>query len=226
MLPFAALFLASTIAFGAAPATPAAGGQRQFKILAADDMQGRDTGSEGYKKAARYVVQQFEKSGLKPAGVSGFYQTVPLHSVFLVASESSASLVRSGHKEPLQWFEQITVVHERDCRRRSRAIWSSSAPRFPGVDLHGKIAVYFNAARGAACGGRCAGQALRAGIAATLMLDNPRAIEPARALACGIREDRHGGGDGTHHGGRQSAAGVPLQFQVRGRFVKRLRAHI
>jgi hypothetical protein len=33
------------------------------KILAADNMEGRDTGSEGYKRAARYVVEQFERAG-------------------------------------------------------------------------------------------------------------------------------------------------------------------
>jgi hypothetical protein len=47
--------------------------------LGGDDMEGRETGSEGYRKAARYVAAQFEKNGVKPAGEHGYYQTVPLH---------------------------------------------------------------------------------------------------------------------------------------------------
>jgi hypothetical protein len=38
------------------------------QALANDDLAGRDTGSEGYRKAAAYVVKQFEAAGLRPAG--------------------------------------------------------------------------------------------------------------------------------------------------------------
>src|SRR5580765_6698790 len=64
------------------------------KILAADNMEGRDTGSEGYKRAARYVVEQFERAGLKPAGENGYYQSVPLRAVRLKKNESSVALVK------------------------------------------------------------------------------------------------------------------------------------
>jgi hypothetical protein len=49
------------------------------EALANDGLEGRDAGSEGYRKAARYVVAQFERAGLKPAGEPGYYQSVPLH---------------------------------------------------------------------------------------------------------------------------------------------------
>ncbi|MBZ5725664.1 MAG: M28 family peptidase [Acidobacteriia bacterium] len=42
--------------------------------LANDKMEGRDTASDGYRRAARYVVAEFERAGLKPAGESGYYQ--------------------------------------------------------------------------------------------------------------------------------------------------------
>jgi hypothetical protein len=55
--------------------------------LGGDDMEGRETGSEGYRKAARYVAAQVEKNGLNPAGEHGDYQTVLLHSLRLNTPE-------------------------------------------------------------------------------------------------------------------------------------------
>ena len=56
------------------PVTPADQAQGQawwahVKALADDSNEGRLTGSEGYLRAARYVVSQFDSAGLKPAGV-------------------------------------------------------------------------------------------------------------------------------------------------------------
>src|SRR5262249_46540200 len=36
-------------------------------FLADDKLEGRETGSEGHRKAAEYVAGEFERSGLKPA---------------------------------------------------------------------------------------------------------------------------------------------------------------
>src|SRR5690554_2313098 len=33
-------------------------------MIASDEMQGRDTGSEGQKKAGKYLIQQYQKIGL------------------------------------------------------------------------------------------------------------------------------------------------------------------
>ena len=47
-------------------------------IIAADDMEGRETGSEGQKKAGRYLIGQYRKDGIpSPKGASDYYQKVP-----------------------------------------------------------------------------------------------------------------------------------------------------
>ncbi len=47
-------------------------------IIASNQMQGRDTGSEGQKKAGRYLIEQYQKLGLSfPPGADNFYQPVP-----------------------------------------------------------------------------------------------------------------------------------------------------
>lgn len=44
-------------------------------FLASDDLEGRKTGTEGERKAAHYIVEQFTTIGLTPAGTDGFYQS-------------------------------------------------------------------------------------------------------------------------------------------------------
>lgn len=49
-----------------------------INIIASDEMQGRDTGSEGQKKAGRYLIEQYQKMGLSfPPNATTFYQPVP-----------------------------------------------------------------------------------------------------------------------------------------------------
>jgi hypothetical protein len=62
------------------------------EAISNDGMEGRLTGSPGYDRAAAYVVGQFRKFGLKPAGVGGFYQPVDLVEQRFDAEASHATL--------------------------------------------------------------------------------------------------------------------------------------
>ena len=47
-------------------------------IVASDEMQGRETGSEGQKKAGRYMISQYQKNNIPfPKGATDYYQKVP-----------------------------------------------------------------------------------------------------------------------------------------------------
>lgn len=47
-------------------------------IVAGDDMEGRNTGEPGQKKAGKYLISQYEKMGVSyPKGATDFYQKVP-----------------------------------------------------------------------------------------------------------------------------------------------------
>ena len=48
-----------------------------MSVLAADSMEGRNTGRPGSMKAARYIASWFQSAGLEAAGDSGFFQRVP-----------------------------------------------------------------------------------------------------------------------------------------------------
>lgn len=52
--------------------------RKHLYIIAADSMQGRETGSEGQKKAGKYLISQYEKNGISfPKTAKDFYQRIP-----------------------------------------------------------------------------------------------------------------------------------------------------
>src|SRR5690349_19530202 len=69
--------------------------------LAADDMEGREAGSEGHRRASALVAQRFAALGLEPAGENGtFFQAVRLEERRFTDA-SSAALVANGAAVPL-----------------------------------------------------------------------------------------------------------------------------
>ena len=71
------------------------------KVLASDDMEGRETGSAGLRKAQEYVVEQLKSAGLEPVGSRSYYQPVRFESRQIVEQQSSLALVHNGQVEPL-----------------------------------------------------------------------------------------------------------------------------
>lgn len=47
-------------------------------VVASDEMEGRDTGSKGQKKAGNYLIEQYKKSKISyPKGAASYYQPIP-----------------------------------------------------------------------------------------------------------------------------------------------------
>src|SRR5487761_2537488 len=80
-----------------------------IQFLADDNLEGRNTGTEGYRKAVAYVASQFDKLGLKPAGTSGWEQPVQFETRALVPDRSSMALVHDGTAEPLTSGRDATL---------------------------------------------------------------------------------------------------------------------
>ena len=150
--------------------------------LANDGMEGRDTGSAGYLKAERYVVTQFEKAGLKPAGEKGYLQSVPLRVVRLRTDQSSIELVRTGGVKKLEWLRQISTSARVGLPEllEGDLVFQGDGPAAgaPPLDTTGKIVVQLPR-RAAAGGGRGTGTA-RTGSAATIAIDSIGGPEPPR----------------------------------------------
>ncbi len=62
--------------------------KQHLAVIAADDMEGRETGTEGERKAAAYIESQFKAFGLLPAkGLNGYRQYFPLYKDSLIKSK-------------------------------------------------------------------------------------------------------------------------------------------
>src|SRR5881296_1197094 len=123
------------------------------KFLADDSLEGRDTGSEGLRKAQAYAVEQLQKAGLEPAGTNGFYQPVRFTQFEVDEAKSSLALVTNGQAKALSFADDAFIG-----TRATHASVSLSAPlvfvgyglqiseknldELAGLDLKGKIVVY------------------------------------------------------------------------------------
>ncbi len=132
-------------------------GQRwwaHIQFLASDDLEGRDTGSEGHRKAARYVAGEMERYGLAPAGTSGYFQPVKLNVRQIVEDQSSLALVRNGKTEQLTLGEDANLSLRGDIQEDTEAgaVFAGYGLQVPeknyddlkGLDVKGKIVVYIS----------------------------------------------------------------------------------
>ncbi len=151
--PRVAIPLVAALALlGAAKAPDARRWWSHVVYLADDKLEGRETGSPGHRQAAEYIAGEFERSGLKPAGPSGYIQPVKLRSRRIVETQSSLALVRNGKSEPLNLGEDCTVSMRVEPPPRLAAplvfvgyglvVPEKKYDDLAGVDLRGKIAVY------------------------------------------------------------------------------------
>lgn len=52
--------------------------KNRLYIVASDEMEGRETGSKGQKKAGKYLISQYKKSKIAyPKGAQSYYQSIP-----------------------------------------------------------------------------------------------------------------------------------------------------
>ncbi|HWF01840.1 MAG TPA: M28 family peptidase [Caulobacteraceae bacterium] len=190
-----ATLLAAAACAAAAPApAPPAGTDPDTRAwwdltaqLASDAMQGRDTGSAAYERAARIVAARFAAAGLQPAGEhGGFLQPVPLKEAKVEKAGARFTLVRpDGSTTPLSFLHQITaraadgLPPHLDARLAFRGYCSAAEI---GSDTRGRIAVCFGARRANRPSAADRTRAARAGGAVgVISVDDPGfTIEPAR----------------------------------------------
>lgn len=125
-----------------------------IQFLADDKLEGRNTGSPGFEKAAAYVAEQFEHAGLREAGTSGYFQPMEFDVRQIDEAHSSLGLVRNGKIETVKLGEEATIGMRSDpaASVEAEAVFVGYGLKIPeknyddlaGMDLHGKIAVYLS----------------------------------------------------------------------------------
>jgi len=123
------------------------------KVLADDNMEGRETGSPGLKRAEAYVVEQLKADGVEPAGSDGYYQPVKFDVRQIVEKDSSIALIRDGKSEPLSLGEdaffntRVNLAPEIEAPLvfvgYGLTIPEKNYDDLAGLDLKGKVVVIF-----------------------------------------------------------------------------------
>jgi Zn-dependent M28 family amino/carboxypeptidase len=125
------------------------------KVLADDNMEGRETGSDGLRRAQAYVVEQLEKSGLEPAGSDGFYQHVKFIQRLVDEAHSNAALIHDGKSVALVPGDDMLFSSKSNTGEKEISaplVFAGYGLKIPeknfddlaGQDLTGKVVVYIN----------------------------------------------------------------------------------
>ena len=157
----AAVVLAAAVGFGGSigvtHASSEAEGARWWshvKFLADDALEGREAGTDGYRRAAEYVAARWRAAGLEPAFSGSFQQTVALKSRRIDESRSSLALARGDRHEPLVLGDDAYFSLRVDPAPSVDAplVFTGHGLDIPGTNIHdlegldlkGAVAVYLS----------------------------------------------------------------------------------
>jgi hypothetical protein len=132
------------------PAITANDLRERISIYADDSMQGRLAGTEGNRRAVRYIEREVRRLGLVPGGDSGGYlQTVPMVTRLV---DSSSSLSVAGHRlelwrdfAPFPYYPHFLPYGPRLETAGAPAVYAGRYGESPPLDSNatlGKVVVY------------------------------------------------------------------------------------
>jgi hypothetical protein len=82
--------------------------EAHLQFLASDELEGRDTGSQGHQIASNYIASQFQALGLAPAGDNNsYFQQVPLRSSQLQQASVKLGFRRGEEQWQLSYPQQF-----------------------------------------------------------------------------------------------------------------------
>lgn len=135
---------------------PAAAWWSHVQFLADDKLEGRKAGTPGYDKAVAYVEEQFKAIGLKPAGSKGYQQPVQLVPTKVDEAKSSFAIKGANGTDKFELGKDVTLSPHVDGSGPVSApmVFIGYGLRIPrkhvddlaGLDIKGKVVVFYNAA--------------------------------------------------------------------------------
>jgi Zn-dependent M28 family amino/carboxypeptidase len=156
------------------------------EALSNDGMEGRDTGSAAYQRAAEYVANRFKAAGLEPAGENGsYFQSVPMHEISVTPEGTSFTLIGGdGSGTALAFLQKISIAPAGDLLPKFEAplTFRGYCGKDVMADIAGKIVVCFGTQREGLPGGAArASNASDGGALGLINVDDPYfTIEPPR----------------------------------------------
>jgi hypothetical protein len=168
----------------------------RIQVIADDKMEGRNTGSPGYLRAAQYVAGEFERAGLKPGGTSNYFQPVKFTVTQIVEKDSSLAVVKGGQVTPLVLGDDAALGVRAGLAPQfeGEAVFCGYCLVIPeykiddlaGLDLKGKVVVYISGGPPEvpselrahySSGGERAAAFRRAGVVGSVTIANPKSMD-------------------------------------------------
>lgn len=118
--------------------------KKHLYIIAGKEMEGRETGTEGQRKAAAYIEAQFKKMGLKPGAKDGYLQFYPIQQDSLV----EAGITLNGDAKPWSIYRHFapsmtgssnSVISGESVVFAGYGISTDVYDDYKGLDVNGKI---------------------------------------------------------------------------------------
>jgi hypothetical protein len=126
---------------------------KHLTYLASDDLKGRDTGSEGYAKAAEYVSNEYSKNGMLPFGDNNSYfqkvefskWTINSKSVIFKSSLNNEN-VKAIYGESIsllsnQKFGNVNTTQELAFVGYGNVVPDENINDYDGIDVKGKTVI-------------------------------------------------------------------------------------
>ncbi|MDO9374647.1 MAG: hypothetical protein Q7T76_09525, partial [Ferruginibacter sp.] len=121
--------------------------KKHLTIIAGDEFEGRETGTEGQRKAAAYIESKFKGIGLQPAPViNGYQQMYPLHKDSMVSSGLKIDGKTLSYGKDYLGSAALNETGEFDGKKLVFAgygINDTSYNDYQGLDVKGRIVVFF-----------------------------------------------------------------------------------
>jgi len=157
-LAIVALFASQVVA---APELSADRLMTHIKFLAADDLQGRDSGSDGLRRAGEYVREQFKAAGLQPGWRGEWLQPFEVNVGLAIGSRHSLTSTAGNISVPLalgtSYYPMAANANDEGSKASTELMnvplvfagYGLTVPRFgyddyAGVDVRGKAVLIFS----------------------------------------------------------------------------------
>jgi len=121
--------------------------KKHLTIIASDEFEGRETGTEGQRKAATYIEGQFKTMGLKSVeALNGYQQYYPLYQDSLISAN-----LKIGKTDAVFGKDFITPMNTNETGKFKGkkiifvgyGIDTDKYSDYTGLDVKGKIVVFF-----------------------------------------------------------------------------------
>ena len=121
--------------------------QKHLTVIASEEMQGRETGTEGQRKAAAYIEEQFKAIGLKTAaGMTGYQQFYPLYKDSLISSKlvvgDTALIYGTDYISPVN-LNETGNFNGKEIVFAGYGIEDNAYNDYATLDVKGKVVIIF-----------------------------------------------------------------------------------